>query len=120
MEKMNYVEITGPAYKLRRYDLNGFTLSGTCIDTIELIFPTVSTPGFVEIVMHDKNQTETADIPLGGFIGFLKTKTDKVRRLNYHCIVCAQRDNPHNTANIFREHDSIPKKRAPLQDSLSQ
>lgn len=70
MEKVSYVEITGLAHKLRKDQLSGFTLSGTSIDTTELIFQTGYMPGFVEIVIHNKNQTETVNIPFDTFIGF--------------------------------------------------
>lgn len=89
MEKMSYVEITGLTYKLRRDELNRFTLSGIYTDTTELIFPTGSTPGFVEVVIHNKNQTETVNILFDTFISFSKTKTDNVWRMNYHYTVCA-------------------------------
>lgn len=107
---MSQIEITCPAYKLRRDELDGFTLSDTYTDTTELIFPPGFTPGFVEIVTHNENQAKTVNISPAIFIGFPKTKTEKIWRMNYYCTVFTQRDNPHNTVNVFREHNSIPKK----------
>lgn len=78
MEKMHYVEITGLAYNLRRDGLNGFSLSGTYTGTAELILTTGSTPGFVEIVIHNNNQTATVNTSFDTFISFPRTKTDKV------------------------------------------
>ena len=119
MEKMSYVEITGLGYKLRRDELNGFTFSCTYTDTIELIFPTGSTPGFVEIVIHNKNQTETVNMPFDTFSSFPKTKTDKVWRRTITALYVLREIIP-TTLPIFSENMTPYQKRTPLQDLLSQ
>lgn len=81
---MSYVEITGSTYNLRRDELYGFTLSHIYTDSIELVFLTGSMHGFVEIVIHNKNQAETVNIPFDTFIRIPQNKSDKMWRMNYH------------------------------------
>lgn len=100
MEKMGYVEITGLAYKLR--EINSLDLPSQVPVLIPLNLPTGSMPGFVEMVIHNKNHTKIVNIPFDTFISFPKTKTNKVLTLNYHSTVCTKTDNPPQHCKYFQ------------------
>lgn len=59
-------------------------------DIAELIIPTDSMPGFVEIVVCNNNQIETVGVPFDTFISCPRSKSDKVWRTNYRCITFRQ------------------------------